>query len=198
MTEARNRTGFRLPPIVYDAVQHALGWGPTLARLAPHFAALEGSTVLDVGSGTAAYASLLPRSARYICLDHDFGRLARLKSRHADARPVVSDATQMALRTHSVDAAVCIAVAHHLDDVELERLFSELARTVRKRLIFLDPLHAPDRLASRLLWSLDAGHHPRSEAALLEHLSASFIPQSRELYAIQHRYVLCVASPRHA
>jgi SAM-dependent methyltransferase len=133
-----------------------------------------------------------------VCLDYDIVRLSRVKSRRAGAQPLVSDATQLALQTRSVDVAVCISLAHHLDDAQLQRLFSELARTVRKGLILLDPIPAPDRLVSRLLWSLDAGHHPRSEAALLEHLSASFVLQSKERYAVQHQYVLCTASPRHA
>ena len=185
-----------LPPRLYDAVQVALGLRLAYERLAPHLTGLEGSTVLDVGGGTGLYRSLLPRSARYICLDNDVRKLARLKRTHERARALLSDATVMALKPRSVDCALCIAVSHHLDDGSLDRLFRELGRVVRTRLVFLDALWSPDLIASRVLWSLDAGDHPRSKARLLDSLSACFAPAHIESYAIYHRYLLCVASPK--
>jgi ubiquinone/menaquinone biosynthesis C-methylase UbiE len=154
--------------------------------------------VLDVAGGTGLYAAVLPPSATYVCLDHDREKLSRLKSKRRAARVVQGDATRLSLRSKSIDAALCISVAHHLDDDELKTMFAELARVVRTRVVFLDPLRSPDSLMSELLWRLDAGSFPRSAPALLGQLSAAFDVEHTEYWAVYHRYVLCLARPRSA
>src|SRR5205809_252524 len=102
-----------LPPALYDFVQFAAGLRIVRRRLAPHFAGLERARVLDVGGGTGLYRSLIPSSVRYVCLDNDPAKLARLKEKDATAQALLSDASQMPLKPQSVDCALCIDVSHH-------------------------------------------------------------------------------------
>jgi hypothetical protein len=111
---------------------------------------------------------------------------------------VSCDATRISLADKSVDYAICIGVAHHLDDASLPLALREMARVVRGHLIFLDPVRQRQWSLARLLWALDDGRHPRDESVLLEAISAEFVCTHVESYRIHHRYLMCIAAPRSA
>lgn len=182
-----------LPPKLYDLVQTALGVRRTFARLSPRLSAMRDSLVLDVGGGTGLYRPLLPATARYICLDSDPLKLTRAQA--TASRLIHGSATQIPLASKSVDYALCIALAHHLPDAALGEAFSEIARVVRRRIVFLDPLARSGPSVGKLLWLLDAGSHPRSQQTLLRELSHHFRCENIESYSLYHRYLLCDAVP---
>jgi ubiquinone/menaquinone biosynthesis C-methylase UbiE len=184
-------------PWIYDQVQMLFGLKQTHQRLAPYLAETHQKTVLDVGAGTGLYRSLVPKTAWYIWLDIDREKLKGFQRRHTLYAAVLGDATQLCLHDHSVDFAFCIALSHHLSDQQLTRLFSELARVVREKMIFLDALDYPDSLISRLLWKYDRGSYPRSAQALCSAIESWFEIEQTEHYTIYHHYILCVGKPRH-
>jgi SAM-dependent methyltransferase len=184
-----------LPPKVYDFAQVLLGVRATVERLSPHLARLGGGSVLDVGGGTALYSRYLPPSADYLCLDSDLAKLRRARQVASVSKVLLCDATRMAIQSDSVDCALCVGVAHHLADDDFRMMLREIARVAR-RLIFLDPVAQTGASVGRLLWMLDAGSYPRSEATLREALSSDFLCEHIESYAVYHRYLMCVASPR--
>jgi len=194
-TGSNDASGCRvtLPPALYEIVQHACGFRQTFGRLAPHCAEFAGKSVLDVGGGTGLWSRVLPPTARYTCLDYDLTRLTRARS--ITPRLIRADAANMPFGAQAMDAALCIAVAHHLPDSGFERLLSEIARVVRKRLIFLEPLPPGKSLAGRILWRLDEGNYFRSKDTLLSALSTSFLVDQTEVFSVFHTYLLCVASP---
>jgi hypothetical protein len=49
----------------------------------------------------------------------------------------------------SIDVALCLALSHHLTDVQLERMIDELRGVVRRGLVFFDALDVRGRLPSR-------------------------------------------------
>jgi hypothetical protein len=65
---------------------------------------------------------------------------------------VLGDATQLSFQDRTMDAALCVAMAHHLSDGELEAMRADAAPVVRERLIFVDAVTVPRSLASALLW----------------------------------------------
>lgn len=184
-------------PWVYNQIQMLFGLKETQQRLSPFLAKMHQKIVLDVGAGTGPYRSLLPETARYIWLDIDAGKLKVFQHRRMLPPAVLGDATRLCLHDHSVDYALCIALSHHLSNQQLSCLFSELARIVREKIIFLDALDRPDSLVSRLLWKYDDGSFPRSAAALIAAIEAQFEIEQTEKYKIQHHYLLCIARPKN-
>jgi ubiquinone/menaquinone biosynthesis C-methylase UbiE len=185
-----------LPPRLYDLVQVLLGMRTSLARLSPHLAALDGGVVVDVGGGTGLYQQHLPATTTCVSLDTDWKKLARARAERPRGRLVSCDATRISLADKSVDYAICIGVAHHLDDAAFRLALREMARVVRRRLIFVDPVRQSRWSFAQLLWALDDGRHPRYEAALLDAIGAEFVCEHVESYRIHHRYLMCVGVPR--
>jgi ubiquinone/menaquinone biosynthesis C-methylase UbiE len=182
---------------IYNQVQMLFGLKQTQQRLAPYLAEADQKILLDVGAGTGLYESLVPETARYIWLDIDPDRLRSFQRRRMPRMAVLADAIRLCLRDHSADYVICIALSHHLSDRELPRLYSELARVGRERLIFLDALDCPESRVSRLLWKWDRGGFPRRMAALLSAIEAQFEIEQTEQYKIYHHYLLCIARPKN-
>jgi ubiquinone/menaquinone biosynthesis C-methylase UbiE len=131
-------------------------------------------------------------------LDIDPQKLDGLRNsgQQAVIRAVLGSATDIPLRSRSVDTALCIAMSHHLDDREVEKLFAEISRVCRGRMIFVDPVERSSSLASRILWKYDRGSHPRSVDVLRRLVQDKFDILHEERYAIFHEYWLCAARPR--
>jgi hypothetical protein len=175
-------------------VQVLLGQRTSSARLAPHFERLRGAAVIDVGGGTGLYRRHVPDATPYVCVDNDRLKLNRISA--AQSCRLQCDATRLALRPKSVDYGICIGVAHHLADDAWHGMLREIARVVRRRLIFVDAVAQSRPSVGGLLWRLDAGSYPRSESRLLEALSADFVCEQVETYRIHHRYLMCIAAPK--
>jgi len=89
-----------------------------------------------------------------------------------------------------------MAVAHHLKDAELRQALQEIARVIRHKLVFLDPVDCPARPLSRLLWSIDRGSFPRSPEVLRRFLEERYALEQAEVFTVLHSYFVCVAKPR--
>jgi hypothetical protein len=110
---------------------------------------------------------------------------------------ILGDATRIGLKDKSVDHALCIGLTHHLTGIELPLLFNELARVIRQRLVFQDGVVNGESKISNLLWKYDRGKYPRSVHDLCSAIEPWFEIEQKELYAIYHRYILCIGKPRH-
>lgn len=183
-------------PGLYDAIQRAAGVERTKQLLLPYFKQIGSDTVVDVGAGTGVYAELVPPEAAYVGVDVDAGKLARIVERWPMRQTVVADATKLPFSDASFEHGICIALAHHLDDEGLDRLVDELARVVRQRVLFVDPVWDPRSRRGRLLWRIDRGAYPRLETDLVHALERRFEIDLCRHYAIHHHYVFCVLVPR--
>jgi SAM-dependent methyltransferase len=182
-------------PRVYDAIQVLAGRRVAHRRLRRAVASAGDQTVLDVGAGTGSLASILPPGATYWALDNDPAKLRRLSAKVPHARCLESSALDIRLPDGAVDWTVCVAVAHHLDDEQLPKLFAELARVTRHRLVFLDALQTSRLGIARLLWQYDRGSHPRSAEAALSALGKYFDVDRVEYFQVFHEYLLCSCRP---
>jgi ubiquinone/menaquinone biosynthesis C-methylase UbiE len=169
--------------LVYRRVRRVLGEHPY-------------QTVLDLGGGTGRLQSVLPPDCKYYCLDNEVPKLLRFRSRTKNALAILGDATTTPVAGKSMDVVICMAVSHHLNDSELERMFSEITRILRPegRLMFYDPLWEPTWLPGKLLWSLDRGSNPRSKETLLNILTRHVRIIHQEEFRMAHEYLLLVAS----
>lgn len=162
----------------------------------PYLQQMENQTVLDVAGGTGNYASLLPQSATYLWLDKDHQKLKGFQKKWPSSLAILGDATRIGLRDKSVDSALCIALSHHLSDKELNSLFSELARVVKRKCIFLDAVENKGSKISNLIWNYDRGSHPRSAEMICTAIERWFKLEQVEHYSIYHRYLLCAGTSR--
>jgi SAM-dependent methyltransferase len=179
---------------LYDAVQRAAGLERLKRRLSPILGRLGPGTLLDVGAGTGAFYGPLPTHVRYVPVDLDRRKLDRLIDKHKGLDGIVASATALPFDDASFDYSLCTNVAHHLSDPDLELMITELARVTRQQLVFVDPLRV-NRLASRILWSIDRGSYPRSYEELVGKLTSRFASQQAETLTLLHRYVLFVGTP---
>jgi SAM-dependent methyltransferase len=184
-------------PRLYDRVQKTFGLDRLRARVAPVLAGLEPGTLLDVGAGTANFYPVVPETLEYTALDPDERKLEGIRAKYPQVGTVLASGTSIPLEDDAVDHSLCVDVSHHLPDGELDAFFAEIARVTRRTLVFVDALRKP-RLASRLLWLLDRGSHPRPLAPLRAAIERRFEIERLEEFTIQHAYVLVVARPRPA
>jgi ubiquinone/menaquinone biosynthesis C-methylase UbiE len=183
-------------PRVFDTVQKLAGREQIYSWLAPYLTGFSGKTVLDVGGGTGILTRFLPASATYIWLDNDVKKLDGLQRKIKGALAVLGDATRIGFREKSVDCAVCIGVAHHLKDNELDAVLRELARICRLNLLFLDGIRDETSALSKLLWRYDPGSCPRTADELRPHIERRFVIQTEAYNTVYHRYWLCAARPK--
>jgi SAM-dependent methyltransferase len=180
-------------PRLYDRVQRIFGLYEVREKVADVLLSLEPGTVLDVGAGTGNFYPVIPAEFEYIALDVDDKKLGRIREKYHGIRTVKASGTEIPFADAAVDHTLCIAVSHHLTDVEFDRLVFELARVTRQKLVFVDALNVP-RLRSRALWSIDRGSHPRSVDVLRRTLERRFAIEQIEIFTIHHRYAIVVAS----
>jgi ubiquinone/menaquinone biosynthesis C-methylase UbiE len=183
-------------PRVYDALQKLAGRDRAFKRIEPYFAQAAGKTLLDIGGGTGEFARIVPASATYIWLDNDRQKLSGLRAKFTGIRALLGDASQISLKDKSVDIATCIAMSHHLTDVQLSSAIREFARVCRSKLIFVDAIRRETSRVNNFLWKYDRGSYPRSVAQLRREIEQHFHIEHEECYSIYYHYWLCVGIPK--
>lgn len=185
-------------PIVYDAIQAAAGDAVVQQRIAACVGELPArARVVDLGGGTGL-AGRSCDAALYVCVDLDAAKLRRLvTARRPGARAIAGDAAHCPIGTGVADAVLAVKLTHHLDEPQLAAMFREAARIVRPGGVFLlaDAVRS-DRLASRVLWSLDRGAYPRTSRAIRDAAGSCFAPLRVEEFslALRHRFLVWVGS----
>lgn len=182
-------------PAVYDAVQTMLGSKYCYGRLRRLLPDTVGLRVLDVGAGTGLGFSVLSATARHVCLDIDLGKLIRLRSERPTALAVRADAQALPLEDGVFDICLCVFLCHHLENTVLLTALREVARVCRGPTLIMEPLWAPRRPVSSLLWRYDQGAFPRTREALVSVIETCFEIERVEEFAVFHRYLLCRCWP---
>jgi SAM-dependent methyltransferase len=182
-------------PKLYDFHQKHGGGRPIAAQVATALGDVRNSTLLDVGAGTGMVAALVPPETRYVWLDNDRLKLRGFLSKSIDCVAVIGDAARLPFRDRTADVTVMVEVSHHLPNDVLLDCFREIARVTRERFVFVDALRGA-RLRSKLLWQLDLGRFPRTEAELVEALETSFDVRGIGRFRVNHDHVVCTCAPR--
>lgn len=183
-------------PRVYDLVQRASGAQRARQWLAAVITPLHGAAcVLDLGGGTGIYRDLWAPTATYICLDLDPVKLRGFRTRHRGDVALRGDATQLPVRSCSMNAVFCAAVSHHIPDAALSALISEAMRVLTPggRFVFFDAVWVPSRPLARLMWRYDRGSHPRPAATLRALIEAQGVVEHWQEPAVFHQYIVVVA-----
>jgi ubiquinone/menaquinone biosynthesis C-methylase UbiE len=181
---------------LYDLIQMLTGSRIAEAKMRAFLGVVPpGTRILDAGGGTGILASLFDSDHRYMCMDIDLARVRAAKRRGAEA--LVGDVTRMPVREGAIDLVVLRAVSHHLSDQEFFKMIDESWRVLKPsgRLLFLDPVWAPNWLPGRLMWQIDQGSHPRTEVQMRAIIESRFELERGIRYFVHHRYFLALAQP---
>jgi SAM-dependent methyltransferase len=119
---------------------------------------------LDVGCGFGHLAKHFIH-CDYTGIDIDAERITvadRFIGGHDRRRFIVGDVCHMNLPSKGFDKAIGYGILHHLSDHDASRLLSELARLVRGKIVFSDPVYSQYHLVNNLLCRLDQGRYVRS------------------------------------
>lgn len=156
-----------------------------------------GTRILDAGGGTGILARIFDSGRDYCCMDIDLARVRVASARGASA--IQGDVTRMPIATSSIDVVVLRAVSHHLVDEDFMAMVEESRRVLKPngRLLFMDAILAGSWLPGRLMWRIDQGSHPRTEARMTAVLETQFELERRVTYSVFHRYLLALGRPRH-
>ena len=181
-------------PWVYDQIQKLAGVRRVYARMSRQLPAGDAGYVLDVGGGTGGMRPLWPPDCYYVCLDLEMPKLRGFRSKAAGGLALQADATRMPIAGGCANYVVCMSVAHHLTDMELNSVLRESARVLRPggRMFFLDPVFARQRVLGRMIWRLDRGSYPRTAEALRRIFGQHFEITHWEQFAVYHEYVFGV------
>jgi SAM-dependent methyltransferase len=178
-------------PAVYDLVQRLAGRDEITRRMEPWLAGLSG-LLLDIGGGTGQLHQRFDRRVNYVCIDLEARKLLALKRKSASAIVLQADGLALPLASGAADAAVLIAVLHHVPDERIRMLYAEIHRVLAPggQLIVLDAIWAPRRLIGRVLWAMDRGSHPRPLAAIEGVLREWFEVVNGTTFTVFHEYCI--------
>ena len=179
-------------PWVYDHIQRLAGAHYTYEHLASQVSGIESGLVLDLGGGTGLWRRIWASEFTYVCLDMDILKVQRFLKKNPDCSAILADAIFAPIKDKSIDVVVCIAVSHHLSDISLVQLISEIGRILKANgtFLFLDAVWAPERWLGRLLWKYDRGSYPRKAEHINSIVSQRFRVIKCKRYTIHHEYVL--------
>lgn len=118
--------------------------------------------LLDIGCGTGGYSKKFT-GQNYIGLESEIS-LAQLGMRKYKKNFVCQRADRLGFKDNSIDVVFCANVLHHLDDGNLEKMFTEVWRIAKKggQIIIYDVYRKPGQSwLTRLAYDMDFGKHVR-------------------------------------
>jgi SAM-dependent methyltransferase len=155
-------------PRAFDAYQRLVGGHESKRRFVDDYVRpTPGDNVLDIGCGTGALRTLMPRKLTYLGVEIDPSYVELARSRLDDDDEVVrADIGAFELPPgRRFDLAVAYGVFHHLDAATAQRAVDVAAQALaeRGRFVIAEPCWAPGQGAfERLLMRLDRGRFVRT------------------------------------
>lgn len=158
-------------PLVFGASQRLLPFTHRDCRalVEGHIALPKGAALLDIGCGVGAHRPLFPGTV-YTGIDINPEYIASANRAFGGGFRTM-DAGHLEFSDASFDAAVSIAMCHHLDDGLVRAMAAEAFRVLRPggALHIIDPVLPEPGGSSfkRLVFTNDRGSHQRSQAEML-------------------------------
>lgn len=186
-------------PFVYNTWQFIVVGPSFRRRLQAFIGDAIGGILLDIGCGTGLNLGLV-QSRLYVGVDTDPLKLTGLTDRPLERVSfLLGDGAALSFKDKAADSAMCVFVAHHLDDDQLHEMLAEVARTVSGKFFLVDALRHPDPV-SRFFWHFDRGRYPRTQVELESALRGSFDIEKIETFRHRHllRFGLFLCTPKPA
>lgn len=154
-------------PFVYNHVRPFVVGGIDNSPLFDALGAQGDDVVMDVGCGTGAALTYLPRTQRYVGYDIDpvaveFARKTYARREDASFEVKTVDGDEVARLAPS--RVVLAGLLHHLNDDEARALLSSFHRSPRlQRIASIDIVYLRGKWFSNLLAAFDRGRHCRRQ-----------------------------------
>ena len=152
---------------VYARFQRLLGGDGARRRFVREFLRpFPGTRILDIGCGTGAILDDLPGDVDYVGYDLNPRYIEAARRRHRGrGRFFCARVEEAPEEPGGFDLVLAMAILHHLDDTEVDRLMASAHRHLRPEgsLVTLDPVRHPVQSpVARLLVALDRGRRVRT------------------------------------
>jgi len=187
-------------PLVYAASQRLLPFSHRDCRalVEAYITLPKGAALLDIGCGVGGHRPLF-RDVIYTGIDINHDYIARANQMFGGGFHVM-DAGRLEFSDASFDAAVSVAMCHHLEDELIRAMVAEAFRVLRPggALHIIDAiLPGPEGSSfKRLVFTNDRGRHQRSHAAMLSLVgSCGRITALRLRSGVMHDFVYLRVEP---
>ena len=169
-------------PFLYELTQN-LFWRKEKRKefVEGNFKLSEGLRVLDIGCGTGLLFKAITESnisVNYVGLDLNLSYIEYATRRYPLAQFFFGDIANLShMLREEFDVIVIVNVLHHLDDIQVDKLFYDCKQCLRKngRLLTLDPVRTQQAsLIERCMIEFDRGEHIRDATEYYELARKSF------------------------
>lgn len=182
-------------PRLYDQMQIFFGFPQKCQILKKHVPALnDNNLIIDLGGGTGLFHQLWPSSMNYICLDNDWIKLKYFLKKYSQGKALFADASNIPIKTNSVDAVLCTSMSHHIPLEMLDLLVEESHRILKihGKFIFLDAVLLPNNWFNQLLWKFDRGSYPHTKEDIYSVIKSKFDVRHQQCFNIIYDYTLVI------
>jgi ubiquinone/menaquinone biosynthesis C-methylase UbiE len=132
-------------PSIYELWSQLVGGQRARTKIvAEHVRPATGDEILDLGCGPGELLTHIPEEVQYTGIDINPQYIARARERHGTRATFhVGDASRLALLDERFDLVLAIAVLHHLDDEQSERLMRDAGTLLKSsgRFVSLDAVY---------------------------------------------------------
>jgi len=164
---------------VYESFQQLLGGDAARRRFVHDFLRpFPGARILDIGCGTGTILGYLPSDVDYVGYDLNPRYIEDARRRYPGrGRFFCTRVEEAPEEPGGFDLVLAMAILHHLDDSEADRLVASAHRNLRPggSLVTLDPVRHPGQSpVARLLVALDRGRRVRTPEEYCDLAAAHF------------------------
>lgn len=164
-------------PAIYDLIQLVLTGG-FMKPVSESIKQAKNKRILDLGCGTGDLIKFLNPS-EYIGLDINQNFIKIAKKKYPDFRFIVADITKVRLPKEKFDYVIIVNVLHHLKDIQVKKLFSNISLVKKKKLIIVES--KPRGPLGPILEKLDAGDNFRQTPELSKMIRDHFKTKSEKI-----------------
>ncbi len=170
-------------PAVYNYVRAVLlfGKGRMFSEIRNAVALQEGETILDVGSGPGELSELF--SGNYYGVDYSENYVAYAQEKYPTKTFFQGNVLDLSIPEKSYDVVLLASFIHHFSDEEVRKIFANMQKVARKRIVLLEPCPWKGNPLAWILLKMDRGAHIRSFEEQKKIVSEFFLLQDVKIFS---------------